>query len=102
MGEPRTAPRPQQGMTADNDRVGTPIRHTAGTDSTRPEYGALARCKCGLLAPTGTAVNPSDTGDQGRGDGHEATGGTADQARRETETETGDETQQRALPVRGM
>ena len=44
MGEPRTAlpPRPKRVTAVDNSSTGTPTRHTAGTDGTRPEHGALA------------------------------------------------------------
>ena len=64
MGGPRTAlpPRPQQGTAADTNIAGTRPRNTAGTDGNRPEHGALARCEYGLLAPIGTAVDPSDQG----------------------------------------
>ena len=87
-------------MAEENNSMGNPIRHTASTDSVRPEHGALARREYGLLAPTETAVDTVDVGNQGIGDGHEATRGTADQARRETEE--GDETRKNTLPVRGM
>ena len=60
----------------------------------------LARREYGLLAPMGTVVHPADAGDLGSEDGHEATLGTAEQARRETEE--GDETRQSALPACGM
>ena len=93
-------PRPQWDMAAGNGSAGTPTRHTAGTDGARLKNGALARCKCGLLAPRGTAVNLADAGYLGSADGHEATDGTAGQDRRETWE--GDETRQRALPARRM
>ena len=102
MGGPGMAapPRPQQDMAADNGSTGTLTRHTAGTDSARPEHGALARCKYGLLVPTRPAVDPDNAENLGSEDGHEATRGKAGQARRETEEE--DKTQQRVLPARGM
>ena len=93
-------PRPHQGTAADNGSVGIPTRHTAGADSTSPEHGTLARRKYVLLAPTGTAVDPDDAGELGSGDGHKAIGGLAGQDGRETEE--GDETRQRTLPVRGI
>ena len=65
MGRLRTA--------ADNISVGTPTRHTVGTDGTRPEHGALACRKYDLLASTGTAVDPSGARYLGSEDGHEAT-----------------------------
>ena len=102
MGRLRTAapPRPQRETAADNGSVGNPIRHTAVTEGARPENGALARPEYGLLTLTVSAVNPDDVGDLGSENGHEATRGTCDQARRETEE--GDKTRQRALPARGM
>ena len=60
-------------MAADNGSAGTPIRHTARTDSARTKYGLLVRSNYGLLAPMGTVVNSVDTGDLGSVDGH---GGT--------------------------
>ena len=101
-GGPGTAapPRPQRGMAADRDSKGARIRHTAGTDGTRTEHCALVRREYGLLVMTGPTVNPAAAGDQGSGDGHEDTRGTSEHARRETEV--GDGTRQRALPVRGM
>ena len=76
MGGPRTVPlpRPQRGMTEDEGSAGTPTRRTAGTNSARPEHGALARREYGLLALTGTAVNPANGGDPERAAGHGATG----------------------------
>ena len=67
MGGPRmlAPPRPQQVTKAETDRMGTLPRHTAGTDGARPEHGALACRKYGLLALTGTAVNPANA--RGRG-----------------------------------
>ena len=64
MGGLRTLlpPRPQWGTAADDGSAGTPTRHTAGTDSARPEHGALASRKYNLLAPTGPAINPADVG----------------------------------------
>ena len=75
MGGPRTElpPRPQRGTAADGISTGTPTRHTAGTDDARPDHGTLLRRKYGLLAPTGTAVDPSNAGEPGSTDGHEAT-----------------------------
>ena len=93
-------PRPQRGTAAEIDSAGTLIKHTAGTEGARPEHGVLPCCEYGLLAPTGLVVNPAATGNQGSVDGHEATRGTADQVRRETEA--GDGTRQRVLPERGM
>ena len=93
-------PRPQRIMAADTDSLGTPTRHTAGTDGARPKHGALARREYGLLAPTGTAVNTAAAGDQGSRDGHKATRGTANQARRETGEGGG--TRQRAFPACSM
>ena len=104
MGGPQTAelPCPQRGTAAEDGSAENQPRHTASTDSARPEHVALARCEYGLLAPVGMAVNQSDegdpgsaaghraTGDQGSGDGHEATRSTANQAWRDTEE--GDET----------
>ena len=62
MGGPRMAEplRPQRSMAADNGSAENPLRNTAGTDSARPEHGALARPKYGLLAPMRT------TGRRGR------------------------------------
>ena len=87
MGRPRTVvpPRLQRGTAAVGDSVGTPTRHTAGTAGARPEHNALARREYHLLAPTGTSVDLADAGDQASKDSHEATRGTNDQARRETE-----------------
>ena len=75
MGGPRTAPPPypQRRMAADDSSTETPTRHTAGTDDARQEHYALACCKYGLLASTGTAVDPSNAGDPGSKDGHGAT-----------------------------
>ena len=97
MGSLRTAPppHPQRGTEADTDSVGTLPRHTSGTNGFRPEHGALARRKYGLLVPTGTAVDPANTGYKGSGDGHEATRRTFDQAQRETEE--GGRTRQRGM-----
>ena len=102
MGGPETAPppRPQQGTSADGNSAGTLLRNISGTNSARPNHGVLARREYGLLAPTGPAVDPAATGDQGSGDGHEATRGTVDQAQRETEA--GDRTRQHAFPARSM
>ena len=66
--------RPQRGTAADNGSAGNPTRYTAGTDSARPEHGALVRRKYGLLAPMGTEVDTADVGDPGSEDGHKATG----------------------------
>ena len=43
MGGPETAPppRPQRGMAADNNSVGTLLRHNAGTYGARLKHGAL-------------------------------------------------------------
>ena len=87
-------------MAAVEDSAGTLIRHTAGTDGARPEHGTLAHREYRLLAPTGTAVNPSDAGDRGSKYGHDTTRGAANQAWRETEE--GGDTRQSALPARGM
>ena len=99
---PRMAapPCPQQGMAEEIGSAGTPTSHTAGTDGSRPEHGALARHKYDLLAITGMSVDPSDTGNPWSEDRHEATIGTAGQARRETKE--GDKTQQCALPACGI
>ena len=80
--------------------MGTPHRHTAGTDSARPKKDTHSRCKYSLLMPTGPGVDPDAAGNQVSGDGHKATRGTAGQAQRETET--GDRNRQRALPARSM
>ena len=64
---------PQRGTGAYNGSAGTPIRHTARTDSARTKYGLLVRSNYGLLAPMGTVVNSVDTGDLGSVDVH---GGT--------------------------
>ena len=66
MGRLRTA--------ADDVSAKTLTRRTTGTDGARPGYGALARRKYGLLAPTGTEVNPADAGDPGSKAGHMVTG----------------------------
>ena len=92
MGGTRTA--------TDNDSAGTLLMHIAGTDGARPNHGAIAHCKYGLLALRGAAVDPAAAGDQGSRDGHEATRGTSDQVRKEMEE--GDKTRQHALPARGM
>ena len=63
--------RPQRDTLDDTNSAGTPPRHTAGTNGARNEHGVLARRKYGLLAPPGTAVNPSDAGDQESRDGHD-------------------------------
>ena len=65
MGGPKTAAlsRPQQGMVADKNSAGTPLRHTAGTDGARYKHSALVRREYGLLALTGPAVDPDDAGD---------------------------------------
>ena len=85
MGGPRTAPppRPQRGTVADDGSAETPPRHTAGTDGTRLEHGALE-------------VDLSNARDPGSEASHGATG---EQDGRETKE--GDKTQQRALPARG-
>ena len=92
--------RPKRGKTADNNSVGTPIRHTAGANGARTEHGALAHHKYGLMPLTGTEVESSDAGDQGYKDGHEATRGTANLAPRDTDK--GDKTWQHTLPERSM
>ena len=86
MGGPRMVapPHPQQDMAADIKIAGTLLMHTAGTDSVRPEHGALTRHKYGLLAPIWTVVDPAAAGYQGSGNIHEATRGTAGQAWRGT------------------
>ena len=98
MGSPRKVPPlfPQRGMSADDGSVGTPTRHTAGTDGARPEHAPLACRKYGLLVPTGTTVDLADVGDPGIKAGHGATG---DQDEREPEE--GDKSQQRVLPAIG-
>ena len=63
-------PCPQWGTEADSDSAGTLLRNTSGTNGARPEHGALAHHEYGLLAPTGLAVYPAATGDQGSWDGH--------------------------------
>ena len=102
MDGPGTAPppHPQRGAASDNNIAGTLLRHTAGTDSARPEHGALTRLEYNLLAPAGLALDTDSVGDQESGDRHEATRETADQAQRETGS--GDGTRQRALPARGI
>ena len=94
MGGPRTAepPRPHRGTEADNGSAETLPSHTASTNGARPKHSALARRKYVLLAPAGTAVNPSDVGDSGSETVHRD---TEDQDGREPEEEGG-ETQQRA------
>ena len=87
-------------MAVDNDIAGTPTRHTDSTDGARPEHGTLACREYGLLAPTGTAVNPADAGDPRSEDVHESTRGAAGQDR--METEEGDKTRQHTLPESGM
>ena len=86
MGGLRTVemPRPQRGTAADNGSAWTLTTHTASTDRSRPDHGALAYRKYGLLAPMGTAVNPANTGDPGSADGHKATREQTRQDRRET------------------
>ena len=76
MGRPRTVapPSPRRGTAADDGSAGTPTRHSFGTNGSRPEHGALARRKYGLLVPTETAVESADAGDPGSADGHRATG----------------------------
>ena len=75
MGGLRTAtpPLPQRGMAADNDSTGTPTRHNYGTDGARPENGALAHRKYGLLAPEDPASNSAAVETQGIGDSPEGT-----------------------------
>ena len=96
IGGPRTAalPRPQWGMAADDGSAGNPPRHTAGTDVSRPEHGALAHRKYSLLEPIGIAVDPADADDPGSEAGH---GATVDQDGRAPEER--DETQQCKLPA---
>ena len=98
MGRPRMVapPRPQPGTAADDDSAGTLPRHTAGTNVARPKHGALARRKCGLLAPTGMAVDQADAGDPVSAAGRGAMG---NQDGKEPEEKY--KTLQRALPVRG-
>ena len=93
-------PRPQQGTAAENNNVGTLLRHTTVTDGARPKHSALARREYGLLAPTGTVFDPAAARYQVSGDDHEATRGTDNQAWRETEEGGG--TRQHALPACGM
>ena len=83
-------------MAADNDRAGTPPRHTVGTDGARPAHGTLVRREYGLLAPTGTTVDPADAGDSVSEAGHGVTGYQDGR-----EPEEGDKTQKRTLPARG-
>ena len=70
----RSARTPERPTAADDGSAETPPRHTAGTDSARPEHGALARREYGLLAPAGTVVDPANTRDPGSEAGHGATG----------------------------
>ena len=93
-------PRPQQGTTAENNNMGTLLRHTTVTDGARPKHSALARREYSLLAPTGTVFNPAAARDQVSGDGHEAIRMTANQSRRETGEGGG--TRQHALQGRSM
>ena len=76
MSRLRTAetPRPQRVMVADEGSAETPSRHTSGTNSARPNHGALTRREYSLLAPVGTAVDPADKRDPGSAAGHGATG----------------------------
>ena len=67
-----------------------PITPEADATGARPKHGTSR--KYVLLAPAGTAVNPSDVGDSGSETVH---GATEDQDGREPEEEGG-ETQQRA------
>ena len=76
MGGPRKAapPRPQQGTVTENSSADTPKRHTSGNNSAGTEHGALAQSEYGLLAPTGTVVDPADVGEPESEAGHGATG----------------------------
>ena len=76
------------------------MKHTTITDGARPEHSMLASRNYSLLAPTGTAVDPDDAGEPGSADGYEVTREQAKDDGRETQEE--DETQQHALPARGM
>ena len=84
----------------DDGSTGTPTRHTAGTNNVRPDHRALAHLEYGLLALTGTAVNPVDAGDLGS----EAVNGAIEEKTGQEirETEEGDKTRQRALPAHDM
>ena len=87
VGGPRTVlpSHPQKCPAADNGGAWTPDRHNTGTDGPRPQDGAIARHTCGLLAPTGTVVNPDDVWDLGSKEGHETTRGAVGQSQRATE-----------------
>ena len=71
-----------------------PHRHTKGANGARTERAS----KYGLLAPAEPAGDPAAVEIQVRGDVHGATRGTGDQDERDTET--GDNTGQRALLAR--
>ena len=69
IGGPRVAPpsHPQRGTATYTNSVGTSLRHTAGTDGARPEHGALACHKYGLLVPTGRRLIQPPWGTRGEG-----------------------------------
>ena len=95
-----TPPQPQRSTETDNDSAGPQKRQSDGADGARPKNGMHLRRKYGILEPEETAGGPANVGLRVRGAGHKSIRGAADQLW--TETDTGDETRQHALLLRGM
>ena len=73
---PEVPQRPQWGMSEGGGIKVSMHRHPDIANRTRPEHGALARCKYGLLAPEEPAGDPAAAKQQDCGDSPEATMGT--------------------------
>ena len=93
-------PCPRQGMAAEDDSVVPQQRHSDGANGASTENGMQSCCEYDILVPEELAGDPATAGTRVRGAVYGATRGTEDQGR--TETETGDNTGQRALLARGM
>ena len=93
-------PRPQRGMTADDNSAGPQQQQSSGVDGARPKNGMHSCREYSLLAPEVLEGGPATFGPRIRGDVHGTKRGTADHGR--TETNTGENTGHRALLSRNM
>ena len=96
-------PRLQSGMAVDDNSAGSKPGKSYNANGIRPKNSTHLRREYSILAPEVPELpegGPANTGSQARGDVHGSTKGTADKGW--LETETWDETGQRAIQPRVM